>query len=122
MNKTGHTVGAVISTCIALYYLENPYMIPGIIIGNFLPDLDAEYSYIQTKSGFKQIGKVLKFCKVKHRGALLHSFLTLLPFIYFCENSFMLSLGIGIFSHHVLDMLTPAGLRYFYPSKIKIRI
>lgn len=139
MNKVGHFVGGVAMT--TTYYwlnkvnlmdtkviLDNVLITGGIVVGAFLPDLDAEYSTIKSK--LKIIGKI--FGKIQnilpsnpitnHRGALLHSFWTLVPFIYWHDINVVLGIGLGVLSHHILDMMTPAGLRYFYPYKTKINI
>lgn len=120
MNKKGHTFGCIAVSCISYYTTKDPIIIPGIIIGSFLPDLDAEYSYIRSKLPILAIVYDIlpKNNFTKHRGALLHSFLTLL-ICYFLN---LKGLCFGILGHHILDMLTPAGLTYFYPFKIKIKL
>lgn len=133
MNKTGHSIGCLVMVGTFSYYSKQPWdytlmAISGIIIGSFIPDIDADYSYFNHKCPilpriFKFIQKVLPENPVtNHRGALFHSVLTLIPFIVYHKIPFMFGMGLGIFGHHVLDMTTPAGLRYFFPVRKKIGI
>ena len=133
MNKKGHSVGALVVAGAFMYYSKQPIIIElvtvtGITIGSFLPDLDAEYSTINSKlpiipTIFKIIQRILPDNPItSHRGALFHSILTLIPFMIFYKYPLILGIGLGILGHHVLDMTTPAGLRYFFPYKIKLRI
>jgi|GEM_PF-7121086 len=133
MNKKGHSVGAAIASGLTIYYLKDSYFVEaitvgGVVIGSFWPDLDAEYSYIKSKlpiipNVIEFIQKVLPENNITcHRGALFHSILTLIPFAIFYKVPFVLGMGIGILGHHLLDMTTPAGLRYFYPYKVKVHV
>jgi membrane-bound metal-dependent hydrolase YbcI (DUF457 family) len=98
-----------------------------LLLGTVIPDMDAKYSFIRSK--FKIVSKFYdklpKNAIFDHRGALLHSWLTLIPLLLiYSKTSFkMVSfLSIGIFSHHLLDMIGKRGLRYFYPSRKIFRI
>lgn len=133
MNKRGHTVGMILASSLAIANVRDSTIneiaiVAGIGLGSFLPDLDAEYSYFNSK--FPKIAKVYSFINdilpnnpiTCHRGALFHSILTLIPFIIFRNNPIMLGIGIGILGHHILDMMTPAGLRWLFPFKLKIHL
>jgi inner membrane protein len=129
MNKLGHSVGAFLASSASVYILHKGFigeslMVGGIILGSFLPDLDADYSYFNSKfPKIKKIYELLPKCDLtKHRGALLHSILTLIPFYMLSSNSFIFGCLIGIIGHHLLDMTTKQGLRYFYPFRTVIRI
>jgi len=132
MNKTGHSIGCILVSTASIYYLHTNIlndiiMTSGIVLGSFLPDLDADYSFIEYKlkgiNPMKVIQKILPNNPVTdHRGALLHSILTIIPCIIFMKYDFVKGLGLGILGHHILDMMTPAGLRYFFPFKFKIRL
>ena len=143
MNKFGHTIGGIIVSTTALYIVyktglkleTHNYMLiaAGIMGGSFVPDVDAEYSYIRSK--MKTISKIYTSIQksvkdiaalnnvFKHRGALFHSWMTLMPFIFaFLATRFYIFFGIaiGILGHHILDMMTPAKLRWLYPLKVKL--
>lgn len=129
MNKIGHGVGAVVVASLAIYninqdILDQSLMAIGIVSGSYLPDLDAKYSYIKTK--LKIIGKLYEMLPensfTMHRGGMLHSIITLIPFILFYKYPFMLGVGMGVLGHHILDLFSQQGLRYFYPFKLRIRI
>lgn len=164
MNRLGHSVCTAIQLPIAIaatYYfkldiglINTLCLYPAIAIGNFLPDLDADYSYFRSKlpvipTVYTWVQKAVKDVPVlhdifKHRGALLHSVWTLIllviPMLLLLSRSaitvnlkniitinisnmiiyFLLGLVIGTAGHHFCDMLTPAGLRYFYPSRINL--
>lgn len=129
MNKFGHSVGAFLASSATVYMLHQGFIketiiVSGIVLGSFLPDLDADYSYFNHK--FPKIKKVYELLPksnlTKHRGALLHSILTLIPFYYFKSNPFVFGCLIGIIGHHLLDMTTANGLRYFYPFKEVVRL
>ena len=143
MNKLGHTVGAFASIGATAYvqyrfrfmvdFKSILILYPAIYVGNFLPDLHAEYSYIRSKlpivpSLYTNLQKLLSNTTLsaitKHRGALLHSVWTVLAFTLLAllssSNVAFLGFAIGCFMHHILDMATPAGLRYLYPLRFKI--
>lgn len=133
MNKKGHTVGMILASSLSIYFVKDTVineilMVPGIMLGSFLPDIDSEHSTINSK--LPKIAKVYHFINdilpvnpiTCHRGALFHSILTLIPFILFRNNPIILGIGIGILGHHILDMMTPAGLRWLYPFKLKIHL
>ena len=127
MNKRGHKIGGVIATSLTLAVLEpnildGAMLTCGIMLGAMLPDIDADYSYFNHK--FRIISKVYKLIPnhnivFRHRGLLFHSIYTilLLTILYTIFNyKWILGIIIGVLSHHILDMLTPARLpNYFYP-------
>jgi membrane-bound metal-dependent hydrolase YbcI (DUF457 family) len=160
MNKEGHSLGAIVISSVSIYicdfdfsqgkeFIEASLMFSGIIVGSFLPDLDADYSYFNSKvpiipelyKGIKYLSKKTKFhAFFKHRGVMLHSIWTialmliinliLILKINSLNNDsifkqiniiyFTNGLILGTFGHHFLDMVTRTGLQYFYPSKLKI--
>lgn len=121
MNKIGHRNGAIV-VMTSLYLLkgvnlETLITSVGIWYGAFIPDVDADYSYIQTKipkisKAYKKLPKNMIF---KHRGLLLHSVYTLL-FLFFMfyitHLNILLGLFLGVLSHHVLDFKIR---NYFFP-------
>ena len=127
MNKRGHKIGGLVATSITLAALEpgvieGALLTSGIILGAFLPDIDADYSYFNSK--FKIISKAYKLIPndnivFRHRGLLFHSIYTVLLLVLLYRNNgcpWILGLIIGIVSHHILDLTTSAGLpNYFYP-------
>lgn len=78
-----------------------------IIIGSLLPDIDNPESIIGTL--FKRLSEKI-YEKCNHRG-LTHSLLFAAPLMV------IPSLGIGVLSHLVLDLLTNNGVQLMYPSK-----
>lgn len=146
MNKKGHRLGAIGAMGLTLLVeyktgtkinvvtiAQNVPAMVAIYYFAFVPDIDAEYSHIRNR--IKKVStmytKVQKAVEpipfldniFKHRGALLHSIWTLIPFMVLYQlTGLMLFLGcvIGLLSHHFLDMLTPAKLRWLYPLKIKL--
>jgi membrane-bound metal-dependent hydrolase YbcI (DUF457 family) len=133
MNKLGHSVGGVITSAICIHTVKDTIVLEslmtcGVILGSFIPDLDAEYSTIKSKLSllgklFEGMQKILPDNPITcHRGALLHSIWTLIPFVIFHKYLFVLGVGAGILSHHILDMTTKLGLRYFFPYKTRLHV
>lgn len=133
MNYKAHTIFSI-SAVVAANNLYDISLVDSglIVLGGLLPDLDANYSFIRNK--FKAASKVYDlFPKdnaiFSHRGALLHSWVTLVPFVIAWHKTGIhafLWLAIGIMTHHVLDMVCigkhKLGLRWLYPSKARIKI
>lgn len=135
MNKLGHSIGGVVtmglSAALSYKYLHLNWYdygegLPAIYVGAFIPDMDAEHSYIRSKipvlpkvyTGIQKLFSNTPLnCVFKHRGLLFHSFYTFLPigFAGYYTHLYSLFGGLilGILSHHLLDMTTPAGLNYF---------
>lgn len=127
MNKKGHRIGGTVATSLTLALLEpgitdGAMLTGGIMLGALLPDIDADYSYINSK--FKLISKVYKLIPndnivFRHRGLLFHSVYTIVLLVLSYKSygyPWILGLIIGVLSHHILDATTPAGLpNYFYP-------
>lgn len=125
MNKRGHFNGATVTLSIS-FVLVQPDIKTGaimsvlIITGAFLPDIDADNSYIRYL--FKPVAKVYDmFPKnnkwFKHRGFLMHSSFTLLIFalLYkFTNLNWFTYANLGILSHHILDMTTSSGLPNYF--------
>lgn len=148
MHKKGHLIIGC-SLMIATNIINTPdnlkdlinlgIMDIGIFTGSFLPDIDAKYSYISRK--LKKLSDIYKKMDrtinkllgkkenilTKHRGLLMHSFYTLIPFltVYLIFNnhiikSLNLGLFIGLLGHHIGDMIfSSQGLYYFYPFSIE---
>lgn len=125
MNKMGHKntstllLGLNLATFTPNSIKDFTCMVIGIYIGGFLPDLDAEYSYIRCKLKLasKLYDLLPKNSWFKHRGRLLHSFWTiiiLLTLYHLASNLFILWLAVGIFGHHLADMITPKGLPNYF--------
>lgn len=129
MNKIGHSLGAVTISALIINKIDQPIISTvlitgGIIIGSFLPDLDAKYSFIRNK--FKLFAALYDLLPqnsfTQHRGALFHSVLTLIPLILLSKYSIILGVLLGVLGHHILDMLSGQGLRYFWPFKMRVRV
>lgn len=134
MNKKGHYGGFVIASAASFIITKDPLCIAGAWLGSFIPDVDAKQSHINAKiyllrDIYKPIQKLsfktgITYNIFKHRGAFTHSWLTIVMLVtlykYFNSNSFLFGLLIGVFIHHILDMFTSHGLRYFYPLKTRI--
>lgn len=126
MNKRGHFNGATVTLGLSFALVE-PNIKTGVIMsiciitGAFLPDFDADHSYIRYL--LKPVAKVYdllpKNALFKHRGLFLHSIWTVLilgVISYYFNQSWLIWLIIGVLSHHILDAVTPMGLKkYFYP-------
>lgn len=139
MNIKAHVIGATVAAVGFTYIFRNNNglaVLTGLVsiyAGAVIPDIDCEkHSYIRSKlpklaKGYSVLQRKYKSSKVgymtfRHRGALFHSVWSVL----FCLLVYMLTdrlifygLAVGIFSHHLLDMLTPQGLNYFYPLSNK---
>lgn len=113
MNKKGHQIGCVVLCGIAIYSKQY-LLLPGIIVGSFLPDLDCRSgSYIRQK--LPLLGKLYNTLPsnrlfgrygVNHRSLLLHSVYTLLAMltlIYIFKSELLLGLLIGVAGHLLLD-------------------
>jgi membrane-bound metal-dependent hydrolase YbcI (DUF457 family) len=149
INKLGHTIGCIVIGAVSfqLNYEFHVFeaskialMECGIFVGSYLPDVDAKNSaiksYVPILKPYILIQKLAKKNVIandifRHRGALFHSWITVFVFLAtFAILSIMniivstvsLGLAIGVFGHHLLDMLTPAGLRWLYPLKKKLGI
>jgi membrane-bound metal-dependent hydrolase YbcI (DUF457 family) len=145
----GTTIAATQYYKIDLGLTDTIGLYTGITVGSFLPDLDADYSYFRSKlpiipTVYTWVQKAVKGIPVlddifKHRGALLHSVWTLVilgilmyltkvyvdpyltnPYIDISCDGWFIGLILGCVGHHFLDMMTVAGLRYFYPSKLNL--
>jgi len=116
-NIKGHKIGILATITLTTIVSGDPAiilpLIPGIVIGGVLPDLDAEHSYI--KHYCKTLGKLyskLPRCRLfgqegyNHRSLLLHSIFTLIILLalsYYLESKVILGMFFGVLSHHVLD-------------------
>lgn len=135
MNKKGHYGGFVAAFAVSFAITKDPILsISGAWLGSFIPDVDTKKSHINAKiyllrDIYKPIQKIafknsITYNIFKHRGALTHSWLTIAMLItlykHFNDNSFLFGFLIGVFIHHILDMFTCQGLRYFYPLKKKL--
>jgi membrane-bound metal-dependent hydrolase YbcI (DUF457 family) len=144
-NKNGHAIVSSVVAGATIYIdykagyhfnMVDNLLIPAFVFfGGFYPDFDAEYSFIRWH--FKKISEFYSFVQkkvknigvlneiFKHRGALFHSWITILPFVFlFLLTNFSVFYGmaIGILGHHLADMTTPAGLpRWLYPLRFNKR-
>jgi hypothetical protein len=106
MNKNGHALGALVigTASISIYvnsftfpsgetaFIHSSLLASGILVGSFLPDLDADYSYFNYKVPI--IPDIYKFVKklankkytlrkfFQHRGIIMHS----ISGIHICQN------------------------------------
>jgi membrane-bound metal-dependent hydrolase YbcI (DUF457 family) len=139
MNGKAHLVagGVVVA---GLVYLGdyNVLTLGGVMLGSILPDIDSKESTINrlcppASAAYKMIHKFcfnksgLLYNFTKHRGYLMHSWLTIALILSLSMitpwliKEMLYGLAIGVLSHHALDCLTPQGLRYFYPNKLEIK-
>lgn len=113
MNKRGHQVGCIILSVISIY-TKQYILIPGIIAGSFLPDLDCRSgSYIRSK--LPLLGKLYNLLPknklfgrdgYNHRSLLLHSIYTILVLAlisYIFDSGLIFGLFIGWLGHLILD-------------------
>lgn len=107
---------------------ENPTIwalgIGGLLVGSLIPDIDHGNSYISKK--LKPLSRITSKL-FKHRGpthsllgsglmiGLLYYFLKILGLGKIYLEVIIKGFSLGIVSHIVLDMLTPAGISIFYP-------
>jgi len=89
-----------------------------ILLGSLLPDID---------SGTSLIGKRFKLGSFffKHRG-MVHSVVFMTGFsiaVFLITNNiyYFLAFAVGYLSHLLLDSMTPSGVAFFWPSKIRTR-
>jgi inner membrane protein len=93
-----------------------------VLFGSILPDIDDGKSKIKKASGI--IGSVISFV-FKHRGIFHSIFMALTLFFlthFFWKSYYAWAILIGYSSHLFADILTPMGIRIFYPlSNFKIK-
>ena len=123
MNYKVHTIGAVASSCGVIYLSNqlgiqsNPmFLISGAIIGGLIPDIDHPKSFL---GNIVQPISIIIRETLGHR-TLTHSILFALivsTITAFINIPFAIGLGVGIFSHIILDLLTPHtnGVAFLYP-------
>ncbi len=127
MTYRAHIAGALVFGA-GLCYLEeragiawNPIIVAaGSILGGLLPDIDIPRSFIGSRVKWlsKRIHK-----RFGHR-TLTHSllFLAAMTMLFgMLDYNLGLSVGVGVLSHIVLDILTPGarGVALFYPVSKK---
>jgi len=120
MKGITHIVFSVFLSSLYLYYF-NPdvmglFFISISIVMALIPDIDESRSTLG-----KRIWPISLL--LRHRG-FVHSLIFLCAVLiilgYFAPGWAVIAAAIGFISHLVLDSLTPAGIRPFWPSKIKI--
>lgn len=94
------------------------FFLLAMVLGSLLPDLDSATSFIGKK--FKLVSLFFK-----HRG-MMHSivFMTGFSIIFFLITKdfyYFLAFAAGYLSHLLLDSLTPSGVAFFWPSKVRTR-
>jgi membrane-bound metal-dependent hydrolase YbcI (DUF457 family) len=129
--RTHFAVGSIVAIGIS-FVDANIGIIAGCMAGSLVPDIDSPESTINNKflpAGFiwQKMNKYSFYLGkhahngLKHRGFILHSAWTVVAFLVLAiitQSGLCLGLAIGVLSHHILDMLTPAGLMWLYPRKI----
>lgn len=120
MNYRGHrNVGLVIVSGVTYYGIIKDVSFMaldiGILIGSFIPDLDADRSFIRSKLKLaSKIYDLLPKCRLfgyggrNHRSLLLHSVWTVLtPLItgLLFDIKILIGLAIGLLGHHTADKL-----------------
>ena len=131
-HKIGGTCAALVATCLALQEPFSPekltvagFIVAGAALGSLLPDIDHKNSTISKKH---KITSWIMTHLFEHRGfthAPLIQALFIALLFYIGKNlggvigysylGFVTGLGIGIFSHTLLDWLTVGGVPLFYP-------
>ena len=126
MTSKTHIAGGVLIASAILSYkqMDMVHIFSGAILGNVLPDMDTEQSWISqtipwiddtirmisrgAKGKSKKVHNTLK-----HRGILTHSIVTIIIscfVLYVFRNVFTLGIVAGIVSHLVLDWVTKIGI------------
>ena len=85
------------------------------MLGTLFPDIDSTRSFL---GHFVKIGWFFR-----HRG-IFHSIFLLLGFsalLYLSTGDIAVAFGLGYLLHMILDMMTKAGIRPFYPFRFRIR-
>lgn len=88
-----------------------------ILVGSLIPDIDEKTSILGRK--FRIIGSVSKHRTFFHGILFLVVCVAALSLIV--ELKYVLAFTAGFTSHILLDALTPAGVRPFWPSPLKIK-
>ncbi len=93
-----------------------------VLLGSIFPDIDDGKSKMKKASGI--IGSIISYL-FKHRG-IFHSIIFALGlfvlFFFFWNSYYAFAILIGYCSHLFGDLITPMGIRIFYPlSNFKIR-
>ena len=93
-----------------------------VLLGSIFPDIDDGKSKMKKASGI--IGSIISYL-FKHRGIFHSIFMGLglfVLFIVFWNSYYAFAILIGYGSHLFGDIITPMGLKLFYPlSDFKIR-
>ena len=93
-----------------------------VLLGSIFPDIDDGKSKMKKASGI--IGSIISYL-FKHRGIFHSIFMGLglfVLFIVFWNSYYAFAILIGYSSHLFGDIITPMGLKLFYPlSDFKIR-
>lgn len=128
MNASQHIAGAVIAAGGWLYYQHTPFIseaallcLGAAVLGGLLPDVDHPHSTINRALIVTRL-----FCLFISHRTITHTVwmlagVVLLAFAYLPEPA-AIGLTIGYASHILLDILTPAGVRVFYPAKLRVRL
>lgn len=114
-----HLSAGIFAALVLFSFVHNPFLFGLIvIISSLLPDIDTPTS----KLGRNNFSKTLT-AFFKHRG-VIHSvffmllvYFFLLMFWHFAALPFL----VGYSVHLLLDLLTPRGLRLFWPFKFRIK-
>lgn len=129
MNYISHSIGGV-ALGIGVVYVANKlnidtsplYLVGGALIGSLLADIDTPHSLVGNKV---LIIPSLLYQTVGHR-TLTHSLLfAVVVGALISLFKFWLGIGIsvGLFSHIILDLLTPGGVAFLYPfNKKRIKL
>ena len=93
-----------------------------VLLGSIFPDIDDGKSKMKKASGI--IGSIISYL-FKHRGifhSLIFAFGIFVLFIIFWNNYYAFAFFIGYCTHIFGDIITPMGIRIFYPfSNFKIK-
>ena len=110
-------------------FLELGTICFGVLLGSILPDIDHPNSFISKKARITSFfaSKAFKHRTTTHSLLVNLVFYTLLSSLIcrfdlplkYCLIKFLNSLGIGIVSHILLDMLTVGGVAILYPITSK---
>ncbi len=95
---------------------DRPLLIAAFLLGSFVPDIDTATSFLGKR--IRAIGWLFL-----HRG-IFHSLVMLVmlsAIVFVFSNEAGIAFGLGFAGHLALDSLNPAGVRWLFPMKSRLR-
>jgi inner membrane protein len=94
------------------------FFLLAIVLGSLLPDLDSATSFIGKK--FKLVSLFFRHRGMIHSVVFLAGF-SIISFLITKNFYYFLAFAMGYLSHLLLDSMTPSGVAFFWPSKVRTR-